>query len=48
MAMGLVFTINIGFFFMIVKVIHAIEKDTAERMINANDFIIIYLLLTSQ
>ena len=33
---------------MIVKVIHAIEKENAERMINPNNFIIIYLLLTFQ
>ena len=30
---------------MIIKVIHAIEKNTAERMINPHNFIIIYLQL---
>lgn len=45
MAMVLVFTIKIGFFFMIIKIIHALEKNNAERMINPHNFIIIYLLL---
>ena len=33
---------------MIVKVIYAAEKHTAERMMNPHNFIVIYLLLIFQ